>query len=208
MQRLASKPLVSLLTTLVGVLVIMTPVFAGGAVAQRVLPPEFCSGEPLQISISLEFPTETVAAGVQEDLPEDWVVGSISHGGVYDEITHSVKWLFFFSPFPTEVSYEGTPGEEAVAPSCFDGKVSVNGNDEPIGGEICLPRKLFGDADRNGSVTLFDLFCVMDGFSDTFEDCLFEDVDLEPCGGNGAINLSDFFAIIEAFNDVDPCCGG
>ena len=65
----------------------------------------------------------------------------------------------------------------------------------------------FGDLDGDCAVNLFDLFCVLDAFSDVFKDCEPFDVDIEPCGGNGTINLQDLFAVLNAFNGIDPCCG-
>ncbi len=64
----------------------------------------------------------------------------------------------------------------------------------------------YGDVDHNGTVNLLDLFCLLDAFADVFERCTFDDVDLEPCGGNDTINLLDIFAILDAFSGVDPCC--
>lgn len=77
-------------------------------------------------------------------------------------------------------------------------------------GEQCmLKNNKFGDVDHNQSVNLFDLFCLLDAFSDIFDRCTFYDVDIDPCEGNGSINLQDQFAILNAFSDIDPCdCGG
>lgn len=66
--------------------------------------------------------------------------------------------------------------------------------------------KTYGDVDGNGTISLFDLFCVLDAFADRFTNCSFDDVDIEPCSGNGAVNLLDLFAVLDAFSDVDPCC--
>lgn len=65
----------------------------------------------------------------------------------------------------------------------------------------------YGDVNGNGTVNLSDLFCVLNAFSDDFEDCGLADVDIEPCSGNGTINLQDLFAVLNAFSDIDPCCG-
>lgn len=67
---------------------------------------------------------------------------------------------------------------------------------------------IYGDVDHNGTISLFDLFCVLDGFSDVYNipNCSAERVDIEPCAGNGTVNLADLFAVLNAFNDVDPCC--
>ncbi len=66
---------------------------------------------------------------------------------------------------------------------------------------------LYGDVDHNGTVNLFDLFCVLNALEDVFVQCSLSDVDIEPCSGNGTINLSDLFGVLDAFNAIDPCCG-
>ncbi len=65
---------------------------------------------------------------------------------------------------------------------------------------------LYGDIDRNGSINLFDLFCVLEGFTGDFTNCTFDDVDIEPCVPNGTLNLLDLFAILDSFSGADPCC--
>jgi len=67
---------------------------------------------------------------------------------------------------------------------------------------------IYGDVDHNSVVNIFDLFCVLDGFSGIFTECTFADVDIEPCTGNAKINIFDLFAVLDAFSAIDPCCGG
>ncbi len=71
---------------------------------------------------------------------------------------------------------------------------------------------IWGDVDVNGTVSLFDLFCMFDALSDIYVNCTFENVDLHPCTPNGTINLSDLFQVLNAFSDPPfPCagpCGG
>jgi len=67
---------------------------------------------------------------------------------------------------------------------------------------------IYGDVDRNGFITLADLFCVLDGFQGDFSVCSFEDDDIEPCGGNGFITIADLFAVLDAFSGqflCNPC---
>ncbi len=77
---------------------------------------------------------------------------------------------------------------------------------------ICsFVNKPYGDVDNNGTINLFDLFCVLDAISDLFPNCTFEDVDIHgtgepPCTPNMTINLQDLFAVLNAFSDIDPCC--
>jgi len=66
----------------------------------------------------------------------------------------------------------------------------------------------YGDVDHNESVNVFDLFCILDGFSGDFSVCAFTDSDLSPCSPNGTINIFDLVAVLDAFNGMDACCGG
>ena len=66
--------------------------------------------------------------------------------------------------------------------------------------------EIYGDVDHNGTVSLFDLFCILNAFDDDFSECTFEDVDVEPCGGNGTINLLDLFAVLNALAGEFGCC--
>ncbi len=73
-------------------------------------------------------------------------------------------------------------------------------------GTCSNPQRIYGDVDNNGTVSLFDLFCILDGFADEFPPpCTRSNVDIDPCDGNGTINLGDLFAVLNAFSDVDPC---
>lgn len=77
-----------------------------------------------------------------------------------------------------------------------------------VDGECEFTPGIYGDVDCNGVLNLWDIFCVLDGFSGIFDRCQFEDVDIEPCAGNGVINLFDLYAVLDAFSGIDPCCGG
>ncbi len=66
----------------------------------------------------------------------------------------------------------------------------------------------YGDADGNGALNLFDIFCVLDGIAGEFSTCTSSAVDLHPCQRNGVINLFDVFAVLDAIGGIDPCCAG
>jgi len=96
---------------------------------------------------------------------------------------------------------------------CDDGTVCTR--DECIASACVYANNRYGDADGNGFITLFDLFCVLDGFGGDFSSCSFEQDDVQgSCGGgpnccpNGVITLGDLFAVLDAFGGEDPCCGG
>ncbi len=72
----------------------------------------------------------------------------------------------------------------------------------------------WGDADRDGRISIFDLFCVLDGFRGNFNDCTLEDVDLTGADDvpDGAIDIGDIFAVLDAFRGLAypgplPCDG-
>ncbi len=92
--------------------------------------------------------------------------------------------------------------------SCSDGNVCTFDFCEFSSGFCDHGPNKYGDVNHDTTVSLFDLFCVLDGFADVFDTCSFEDIDIEPCAGNETINLLDLFAVLDAFSDVDPCCGG
>jgi len=79
--------------------------------------------------------------------------------------------------------------------------------DECSGGVCSNLPNTYGDVDFNSTLNIFDLFCVLNGFSGTFAgNCTFERMDIEPCAGNQTLNIFDLFAVLDAFNGVDPCC--
>lgn len=63
----------------------------------------------------------------------------------------------------------------------------------------------YGDPDHNGTISIFDVFCVLNGFGGQFTDCTFGDNDIEPCEGNDTLNIFDLFAVLNAFGGDDPC---
>ncbi len=65
---------------------------------------------------------------------------------------------------------------------------------------------IYGDVDRDGSITAFDVFCVLDGFQGDFSGCPLKDSDIEPCAGDGTLTAFDVFAVLNAFQGVNPCC--
>ncbi len=92
-----------------------------------------------------------------------------------------------------------------VNSDCSDSNVCTK--DLCIANECSNPPNMYGDVNHNDVINLFDLFCVLDGFSGVFNDCSFEDVDIEPCAGNSTLNLFDLFAVLDSFSGVDACCG-
>ncbi|NOT00237.1 MAG: right-handed parallel beta-helix repeat-containing protein [Phycisphaerales bacterium] len=100
---------------------------------------------------------------------------------------------------------------EAAAPPCVgaddcnDGDVCTHGT---CGAGECgnAPRP-FGDANADALVDIFDILCVLDGFSGNFNGpCARSNVDLAPCpGGDGAIDVFDILGALDGFAGVDAC---
>jgi len=73
----------------------------------------------------------------------------------------------------------------------------------------------FGDIDGNGTLNVFDIFCIVDGFSGDFSRCSMAHCDINgscgsgpPCCPNGILNIFDMLTVLDAFGGEDPCCGG
>jgi len=103
-------------------------------------------------------------------------------------------------------------GEPDECPGCTDDCECYESVSDPCthgvcqGGVCTVIPNAYGDVDRNGAITLADLFCVLDGFQAQFGTCQLVDDDVHPCGGNGVIGLLDLFAVLDAFGGTDACC--
>ncbi|NOT00103.1 MAG: hypothetical protein HOP29_05705 [Phycisphaerales bacterium] len=68
------------------------------------------------------------------------------------------------------------------------------------------PSRQFGDANHDGSIDIFDILCVLDGFAGVFSVCALPNVDLTPCpGGDGIIDVFDILAVLDGFAGVNAC---
>lgn len=113
------------------------PVFAQDAA--RDLSGYSAPGVTFTVSIAIDTPPGTNAVGLEDAPPTGWVVSAISDNGLWDPVAEKVKWLFLFDPpFPTEITYDVTPATGASSDSCFEGKVSFDGPEQPIGGDLCI----------------------------------------------------------------------
>ena len=75
-------------------------------------------------------------------------------------------------------------------------------------GTCALEPRRYGDGNRDGTVDLLDVLCVLDGFRGTFESCAYEDLDIADCKSIGdPIDLRDILAVLDAFAGLDRCCG-
>jgi len=69
----------------------------------------------------------------------------------------------------------------------------------------------YGDLNHDDVVSIFDLFCVLDGLQNTFADCSLGQTDIAgagECTANGVVNIFDLFAVLDALSAINPCCSG
>ncbi len=115
------------------------PAMLRGEGATRSLPCGYTPGESLTVSISIDPPPGTLAAGLEDSPPGGWTVSTISNGGVFDSSTGKVKWGPFFAPsIPSVVTYDVKPPGAATGEHCFSGAVSFDGLNQSITGELCI----------------------------------------------------------------------
>ena len=244
---------------------IVSPAPAFGQSAARHLPGGVSPSLTFPVPITIAAPPQTMAVGIEDSPPPDWLVSNISVPGVYDAENHKVKWFFLASSIPAMVSYEVTLPAQLTGENCFLGTISFDGFDQGIEGDQCIvadcnengipdgddlrdgtsddlngngvpdececevdseclngsvctydrcvaqvcwhTANAYGDVNRSGSVNIFDLLCILSGFSGNFSGCSFEDDDIHPCEGNGSINIFDLLAVLGAFAGNDACCG-
>jgi hypothetical protein len=107
--------------------------------ATRDLPDEYMPGVMLTVSIEIVAPPDVTAVGLQDVPPPGWTdVINISDGGIYDSDNQTVKWPPFFDNFSRVVTYDVTPPVTAVGLACFDGYVSIDGDEQPTTGDDCV----------------------------------------------------------------------
>ena len=113
---------------------------------------------------------------------------------------------------PEDCNCNGIPDEcdiSCAPPGC--NVVGCGNSDDNDGDGVpdeCFCQFAYGDLNHDGIIDVFDLFCLLNGFSGNFTECSFEVLDIEPCGGNDKIDVFDLFALLNAFSEIDPCCSG
>lgn len=68
----------------------------------------------------------------------------------------------------------------------------------------------WGDVNDSGEVDIFDILCVLDGFTGAFSNCTFHEVDLTGAVPDALIDIFDILAVLDAFAGTpyalsDPC---
>lgn len=86
----------------------------------------------VNIPIKVYADASTVAVGLEMEVPEYWVVTSISDGGQWDDINRKVKWGPYFEDLSRVVRFSARTTDTKASLSGFDGTVSFDGFNEPI----------------------------------------------------------------------------
>ncbi len=92
------------------------------------------------------------------------------------------------------------------APDCNDANACTYDGCEA--GTCSNTPRPYGDIDGNGTLNLFDIFCILDlvGGEPVDSECNAVNADIEPCEPNGTLNLFDIFSVLDAIGGEDPCC--
>lgn len=112
---------------------------AAGQSAVREMPPVYGGGVTnVTVVISINPPQGVAAVGLEDLPPAGWQVSNISGGGALDVQSGKVKWGPYFGSAPAFVSYDVAVPGSASGPKCFQGRVSFDGQDQPIIGDSCI----------------------------------------------------------------------
>ncbi len=119
-------------------LVATTALSARGQSATRDLSGFSGAGNTFVVSLALDIPSGVNVVGVEEGPPAGWVASAISDGGFWDVDTELVKWVLLTEPFPTSLTYDVAPPDDAMGNLCFAGEISFDGPSVTIEGDDCL----------------------------------------------------------------------
>jgi len=93
------------------------------------------------IAIQVTPPPGTIAFGVEDSPPDNWTdVSNIDNSGSWDAVNGKVKWGPFFSDDPITLHYDLFADGRASGQGCFFGIVSLDGSNQSVEGDLCLPR--------------------------------------------------------------------
>jgi hypothetical protein len=109
---------------------------------KRFLPAAYRSGVKLTVKLETAGPSGDHAFAIEDQPPVGWVVGAISHNGVFDGQNHKVKYGPFFtaSNMPSLLTYEVTPPAQETGTKTFTGRASMDGRLFPISGQTNISR--------------------------------------------------------------------
>lgn len=86
------------------------------------MPSFYTPGAPFDVSLAAVPDAGTLVYAVEETPPTNWVVGVVSHGGVFDARTGKVKWGPFADATARVLTYRITPPPGASGTNVFSGR--------------------------------------------------------------------------------------
>ena len=117
--------------------------------ATRTLPACYVAGSALTVTLNLGPAPSVKVQALEDQPPENWTVGPISHSGAWDPVNLLVKWGLFFDAVARTITYEVTPPASAADPVTFAGVASFDGIEVVTGGATTLARCEAHPADSN-----------------------------------------------------------
>jgi hypothetical protein len=109
---------------------------------------------PFTVSIAATAPDGTLVQTFEDRPPAGWAVGSISHGGVFDAGTGTIRWGPYPDALPRTLTYEVTPPVSAAGSVTFGGTAGIDGIPVPITGDAVLdPDPIFADGFESGDLS-------------------------------------------------------
>jgi hypothetical protein len=85
-----------------------------------------------EIPIVIEASERTLAVALEYEIPEGWIVSSISDDGQWDERHRKVKWGPYFDNLSRTVTITARPSADQVPREGFSGMVSFDGVNRSI----------------------------------------------------------------------------
>ncbi|MCL5099411.1 MAG: cadherin-like domain-containing protein [Candidatus Omnitrophica bacterium] len=111
---------------------------AQASVVERFLPVTWRSGRVLSVTNRTTVASNVSVYAVEDQVPEGWTVGNISHNGSFDPKSRRVKWGLFFDHEPRTLVFEVTPPPSTAGSVLFNGKGSFDGVSVAISGAQSL----------------------------------------------------------------------
>ena len=109
-----------------------------GSQAERELPSRTASGSNIIVSVRLTPTAGASAYALEEQLPSDVILVSLDSGGQFDEESNALKWGPYFDSRERVVRYTIRVPSSVDGNLVFDGRISVDGVGESVGGNLML----------------------------------------------------------------------
>ena len=128
--------------------------------AQRLIIGPFQPGAAKSVQISITPASGTSCYALEEKPPRGWTVTSVSHNGLFDARTGTVRWGMFVDSTPRNLSYTVTPPSGITAVGTFSGHLSPDGQLLEVGAatsviaQASTPIEIIGSVYSSSGVTL------------------------------------------------------